>query len=219
MKRTSKALIAALVCAAAVTFSGCGNSTEGSQSENNSLSGGSSIADSSANSAGGASSAGSETPGGASSMSGESSAVSQAPESSEAPESSSSADESSGGAFSALWEGAKYTEDTEIGEGAHSVLIDVTIGGKTVTITVKSDKDNLAEMLTESGLAEGEDSAYGLYIKKVNGVLADYDIDQSYWGLNKDGAPTAVGASSITVEDGERYELAYVTMDEEQPAA
>lgn len=212
MKRTSKALIAALVCAAAVTFTGCGNSTEGSQSENNSLSGSSSLADSSANSTGGESSIGSEIPDN-SLPEDESSAGSETSDSS-LPE-----DESSGDAFSALWESAKYTEDTEIGEGAHSVLIDVKIGGKTVTVTIRSDKDNLAEMLTESGLAEGEKSAYGLYIKKVNGVLADYDIDQSYWGLNKDGAATAVGASSITVKDGERYELVYVTVDAEQPAA
>lgn len=110
-----------------------------------------------------------------------------------------------------LWSGATYTEDTEIGAGAHTALITVTIDGKSIVITVKSDKDNLAEMLVETGLAEGDNSEYGLYIKRVNGVLADYSVDQSYWSLLQNGTPTAVGASSITISDGDAYELMYVS--------
>lgn len=105
------------------------------------------------------------------------------------------------------WSGAVYTEDAEIGSGAHTALITVTIDGKSVTITVKSDKDNLAEMLVDSGLVEGDEGEYGLYIKRVNGVLADYDADGAYWSLMQNGLPTAAGASSITVKDGDAYEL------------
>lgn len=118
-----------------------------------------------------------------------------------------------------LWDNAQYTEDTEVGEGAHSVFIEVKIGGKSVTLTVKSDKDNLADMLTENGLVEGDNGDYGLYIKKVNGITADYDTDNAYWGLNKDGEPTPVGASAITVTDGEHYELVYTNADTFDTAA
>lgn len=116
-----------------------------------------------------------------------------------------------GDALSPLWERAQYTEDCEVGSGAHTALITVTIDGKSVLITVKSDKDNLAEMLVETGLAEGDESEYGLYIKRVNGVLADYDVDQAYWSLLQNGVPTAVGASSITITDGDAYELMYAS--------
>ena len=112
-----------------------------------------------------------------------------------------------------LWENALYKEDAEIGEGRHSVSVEVKIGEKSVTLTVKSDKDNLADMLTENKLVEGDNGEYGLYIKKVNGVSADYDADGAYWGLNKDGEPTPVGASDITVKDGEHYELVYTKAD------
>lgn len=105
------------------------------------------------------------------------------------------------------WSGAVYTEDAEIGAGAHTALITVTIEDKSVVITVKSDKVNLAEMLVESGLVEGDEGEYGLFIKRVNGVLADYDADGSYWSLMQSGVPTAAGASSITVKDGDAYEL------------
>lgn len=127
---------------------------------------------------------------------------------------STGAPDETSGPLAGLWSGAKYTEDTEIGAGAHSVLITVSIGGKSVTITVKSDKDNLAEMLTESGLAEGDEGEYGLYIKRVNGVLADYNTDQAYWSLLRNGTPIAMGASSITVKDGDAYELAYISDDD-----
>ena len=120
---------------------------------------------------------------------------------------------------SSLWDNALYKEDTEIGEGAHSVLVEVKIEDRSVTLTVKSDKDNLADMLTENKLVEGDTSEYGLYIKKVNGVTADYDTDGAYWGLNKDGEPTPVGASAITVTDGEHYELVYTKADAFDTAA
>lgn len=131
----------------------------------------------------------------------------------------SAASGSTGDALSPLWERALYTEDCEIGSGAHSARITVGIGERTVVITVKSDKTNLAEMLTESGLAEGDKSEYGLYIKRVNGVLADYDADKAFWSLLQNGTPTAVGASSITVKDGDAYELVYTLADEENAAA
>ena len=120
---------------------------------------------------------------------------------------------------SSLWDNAQYKEDAEIGEGKHSVLVEVKIGDRSVTLTVKSDKDNLADMLTENGLVDGDTSEYGLYIKKVNGVTADYEIDGAYWGLNKDGEPTPVGASAITVTDGEHYELVYTSADAFDTAA
>lgn len=112
-------------------------------------------------------------------------------------------------ALSALWENARYKEDAEIGEGVHNVKIEVKIGSKSVTLDVKSDKDNLADILTENKIAEGDDGEYGLYINKVNGVLADYDTDKAFWGLYKDGEMTAAGVSSITINDGEHYELVY----------
>lgn len=130
-----------------------------------------------------------------------------------------STSDSTGDALSPLWERAQYTEDCEIGSGAHSARITVQIGERKVTITVKSDKTNLAEMLTESKLVEGEEGSYGLYIKRVNGILADYDADKAFWSLQQNGTPTALGASSITVADGDAYELVYTPADEENAAA
>ena len=102
-----------------------------------------------------------------------------------------------------------YTTDTTLGEGARTVLVTVKAGEKSVTFTVKTDCGTLADALLAVGLAEGEQSTYGLYIKKVNGILADYDVNQRYWNLEQNGKALMTGASGVTDLDGAQYELVY----------
>ena len=106
-----------------------------------------------------------------------------------------------------MWADAKYTEDAEVGAGAKTFTLTVTADGKSVVLTVHTDKDNLADALLEYGLVEGDDSQYGLYVKKVNGILADYSVDQHYWNLLENGKATSTGASGVSVTDGTNYEF------------
>jgi hypothetical protein len=48
-----------------------------------------------------------------------------------------------------------------------------------------------------------------MYIKKVNGITADYDVDQSYWALSQDGTPSPTGASGAEIKGGEHFEFIY----------
>ena len=107
------------------------------------------------------------------------------------------------------WEDAVYKEDTVIGEGAITVYVEVKVNENSVTLTVNTDKNILGDALLENGIIEGEDGAYGIYIKKVNGILADYDIDASYWGFYKDGEYMMSGVDSTEIFGGEHYELVY----------
>ena len=43
--------------------------------------------------------------------------------------------------------------------------------------------------------------------KKVNGILADYDVDKTYWGLYKNGEYLMTGVDTTEIADGEHYEL------------
>ena len=108
-----------------------------------------------------------------------------------------------------LWETAKYTEDTEVGEGAVTVKVKVIADTKEITLTVHTDKENLGAALLEYELVSGDQSEYGLYIKSVNGIQADYDKDQAWWAISKDGEMLMTGADSTPVADGENYELTY----------
>lgn len=105
------------------------------------------------------------------------------------------------------WESATYRHDKSFGKGEITFELEVIAEEQSVTFTVSTDKDNLADALLEHGLVEGEDSGYGLYIKKVNGILADYSVDATYWKLSQDGKAFDVGASSVTPENGAHYEF------------
>lgn len=106
-----------------------------------------------------------------------------------------------------LWKDARYTEDTTLGEGKKEICVEVTADDKTVTFTLKTDAKNLGEALLDTGLAEGEDGPYGLYIKKVNGITADYDIDQTYWSFCIDGEAQMKGVSDTEIAGGETFQL------------
>ena len=106
-----------------------------------------------------------------------------------------------------LWENATYRRDTEFGEGAKTVRVEVKVGEDSVTFTIHTDKETLGDALLEHDLIAGEEGAYGLYVKFVNGIEADYDKDGSYWGFYKNGEMMLVGVDGAVIADGEHYEL------------
>lgn len=108
---------------------------------------------------------------------------------------------------SGLWESAVYLQDKEFGEGSTTIKVEVKVENQSVTFTIHTDKTTLADALLEHSLVSGEDGAFGLYIKIVNGITADYDVDQSYWALTKNGETLMTGASGVNIADGEHYEL------------
>ena len=111
-----------------------------------------------------------------------------------------------------VWQDAVYSQDTELGSGGKTVYVEVIAGEKSITFTVRSDKTTLGEALIEHKLIEGEQGAYGLYVKKVNGIKADYDENQCYWGFSKDGESMMTGVDGTEFKDGEHYELVYTKM-------
>lgn len=108
-----------------------------------------------------------------------------------------------------LWESATYLNDTTLGEGSKTVDLQVKAGENAVNITVKTNKDTVGAALLEAGVIEGEDSDYGLYVKKVNGILADYNTDKSYWAFYIDAAYATSGVDTTNITEGAKYTLEY----------
>ena len=108
-----------------------------------------------------------------------------------------------------LWKSATYLSDTTLGEGSKTVDLQVKAGENAVNITVKTDKDTVGAALLEAGVIEGEESDYGLYVKKVNGILADYNTDKSYWAFYIDGAYATSGVDTTNITKGAKYTLEY----------
>ena len=107
------------------------------------------------------------------------------------------------------WKSAIYTEDTTFGTGAKIVQVEVQVNENRVTFTINTDKATLGEALIEHALIEGENAQYGLYVKKVNGILADFDKDQTYWGFYQNGEYLLTGVDSTAIVGGEHFEIVY----------
>ena len=54
-------------------------------------------------------------------------------------------------------------------------------------------------------LIAGEKSAYGLYVKTVNGISADYDKDKTYWAFYVNGSYASSGVDTTPIKEGEVY--------------
>ena len=106
-----------------------------------------------------------------------------------------------------IWDDATYLTDTELGTGAITVTVSVVAEEKTVTFTVKTDKQILGDALLDNGLIAGEESTYGLYVKEVNGMTADYDTDGLYWAFYQGGAYMLTGVDSTPISGGEAFEI------------
>ena len=106
-----------------------------------------------------------------------------------------------------IWKDATCRSPKTLGEGKIQFILKVIAEEQTVTFTIKTNEENLGKALLESGMVEGEDGAFGLYIKKVNGMLADYDVNQTYWSFCIDGEAQMTGVSDVTLEGGESFEL------------
>ena len=93
-----------------------------------------------------------------------------------------------------------------IGQGSKTFAMEVTDGeGKVTAFTVKTDADTVGEALLALGVIAGEDSQYGLYVKTVNGITADYDKDQTWWGFYVDGVSASAGVDSTEIVSGSTY--------------
>ena len=115
------------------------------------------------------------------------------------------------------------TEATTVADAAPAAeqekAVNVTVivkdkDGKATEFKIETKKTNLADALLEKALVTGDETEYGLYIKTVNGIRADYTEDKAYWAiLDKDGNMLQTGASSTPVADGDTFVLAYTPAD------
>ena len=108
-----------------------------------------------------------------------------------------------------VWESATYTEDQTFGEGVKTVIVEVKAQERSVTFTIKTDKDTVGAALMEHGLIDGEEGPYGLYVKAVNGMKADYDTDKYYWALYVNGEISMTGVDTTEITEGATYQMIY----------
>lgn len=102
------------------------------------------------------------------------------------------------------------TDGSIVGEGSKAFSFTIVDQEGTKTqLEVHTNKETVGEALSELGLIEGEESEYGLYVKTVNGVTADYDKDGVYWAfyINEEYAQTGVDATPVTEGDSYSFKM------------
>lgn len=106
-------------------------------------------------------------------------------------------------------EGGDAASDvTVLGEGKVAFNFSVVDkDGNETKFEIHTDKTTVGDALFEHALIEGEESEYGLYVKKVNGILADYDVDQTYWGFYVNGEYAMSGVDTTNIDAGMNYSL------------
>lgn len=105
------------------------------------------------------------------------------------------------------------TDGEEIGSGKTAFTVVVTDkDAQKVTFSVHTDEKTVGAALLNLGVIAGENSEYGLYVKTVNGITADYDTDGSYWAFYIDGEYAMTGVDATDVVDGAVYGFTVETM-------
>lgn len=108
---------------------------------------------------------------------------------------------------------ADTADVTEIGEGKTQFTFIVTNGdGVSKTYSVKTDETTVGAALLKLELISGEKGAYGLYVKTVDGITADYDADGTYWSFYIDGEYALTGVDSTEIAAGSEYALKIESM-------
>ena len=106
-------------------------------------------------------------------------------------------------------DGYVASEDATVKEELTITVTVIDNEGKSEEFKINTKSDNLGDALVMSGLVEGEDCQFGLFIKSVNGLRADYDLDGAYWSVSKGGEMLMTGASETPIADGDSFELTY----------
>lgn len=97
-------------------------------------------------------------------------------------------------------------DSNQLGEGSTKFTFTVVDKeGNETQFEIHTDKETVGEALTELELIAGEESSYGLYVKTVNGITADYDKDGVYWAFYVNGEYAQTGVDSTMITEGDNY--------------
>ena len=104
--------------------------------------------------------------------------------------------------------GQEVSQGGVLGEGQTQFAFTVVDkDGKETVFEIHTDKSTVGEALLDVELIAGEEGAYGLYVKTVNGITADYAADGTYWAFYINGEYAMTGVDVTPIEAGASYSM------------
>lgn len=103
-----------------------------------------------------------------------------------------------------IWENATYLSDTTVGKGEKTVTVEIVAAEQSITLTVKTDKNDLGAALYELGIIN--DPAF---FDTCNGILASWEKNQAYWAFKQNGKMLNYGVNDAKISGGESFSIEY----------
>ena len=103
-----------------------------------------------------------------------------------------------------IWKTATYLSNTTVGEGAKTVIFTVEAEGKSLIITLKTDKATLGEAMFEHKLINDAS-----FFNVLNGMEASWEKDQAYWAFYEGETMMPHGVNDEKIDGGESYRFVY----------
>ena len=113
-------------------------------------------------------------------------------------------------ALIAIFAGVYIATRPDANEGEKNISVTVVYKDKTdKEFKINTDAEYLSDALLEEKLVtEEEHNGDGMYTV-IDGEKADYNVDQSWWCVTKDGEITNEGMDTLVIADGDKYEITY----------
>lgn len=101
---------------------------------------------------------------------------------------------------------AEATPVTVLGEGSKWFNFSVVDkDGNEEWFEIHTDEETVGAALLKVELITGDEGPYGLYVKTVNGIAADYDKDKVYWAFYVNDEYGTAGVDQTEIKEGESY--------------
>lgn len=106
--------------------------------------------------------------------------------------------------------GQADAEAVKLGEGDNNFAFAVTFeDGSVKNYDISTNETTVGAALVALGLIDGEQGEFGLYVKSVDGVSADYTTDGAYWSFTVDGETAMAGVDMTDIVSGSSYGFVY----------
>ncbi|MCQ2454769.1 MAG: DUF4430 domain-containing protein [Clostridia bacterium] len=103
---------------------------------------------------------------------------------------------------------SKIVSQTELGNGKTQFNLNVfDESGNKTEFVIKTDEKTVGNALLKLNLISGDSSEYGLYVKEVNGITADYEKDKTFWAFYIDGKMASAGVDKTSVTPFATYDF------------
>lgn len=110
--------------------------------------------------------------------------------------------------FAAVWHFSKKNATPSDSDMKEITLIIVDDKSESKDYTILTKSETLGDLLFEQRFISEDEYKAGFFLT-VKGITADFNENEAWWCITKDGEMTTVGANEQIIKDGDKFEITY----------